>query len=103
MLPLRHIHKKKKHFPSKKYELNLLDRVMYLVALAGPVMTLPQIYDIWIKRTSSLNVVTWGGYLTIGFVWLFYGFVHKEKMIIFSNMIGIVTTGLVFVGAYIYR
>lgn len=76
---------------------------MYFVALAGPVMTLPQIYDIWIKKTSSLNVVTWGGYLTIGFVWLFYGLVHKEKMIIFSNMIGIVTTGLVFLGAMMYQ
>lgn len=103
MLPLRHIHKKKKYFPAKKYELNILDRVMYVVALLGPVMTLPQIYDIWIKRNSSLNVVTWGGYLTIGFMWLFYGLVHKEKMIIFSNMIGIVTTGLVFFGALMYQ
>lgn len=103
MLPLRHIHKKKKYFPLKKYQTNLLDRVMYLVAFAGPVMTIPQILDIWTTKTSTLNIVTWGSYLAIGFIWLFYGLVHKEKPIIFSNLLGIVTTGLVFVGAYLFR
>ena len=98
MLALKHIYKKKKLAFPNKYQTTLLDKFMYAVAFAGPVMTLPQIYDIWITKSSTVNPLTWGGYLCIGFIWLFYGLVHKEKMIIFSNLVGLVTTGLVFVG-----
>lgn len=98
MLALKHIHHKK-NLSSKKYSSGILDNFMYLIALAGPIMTTPQIYDIWITKTSSVNLITWGSYLLIGSIWLFYGLVHKEKPIIFSNMLGIITTGLVFAGA----
>lgn len=103
MLPLKHILIKKKYFPSKKYQINLLDRVMYLVAFAGPVMTFPQIYDIWVTKVSRVNLVTWASYFAIGLLWLTYGVVHREKPIIFSNILGILTTGLVFTGAYFFR
>lgn len=66
-------------------------------------MTIPQIYDIWSTKQHSINEITWSSYLAIGVVWLFYGIVHKEKPIIFSNILGIITTGLVVVGAVIYR
>lgn len=103
MLPLKHIHHRKTHTSPNKYSANLLDRFIYLIAFAGPVMTIPQIYDIWIIRRISVNQVTWGSYLVIGLVWLFYGLIHKEKPIIFSNLLGIITTGLVFLGAILFR
>lgn len=103
MLPLRHIGKKKKFGFQKKYDTTLFDKFMYVVSFVGPVMTIPQIYDLWVTKSAVVNPLTWASYLTVGFVWLFYGIVHKEKIIIFSNMVGIVTTGLVFVGAIMYR
>jgi len=66
-------------------------------------MTIPQIYDIWITKRPSVNAITWTSYLLIGMVWLFYGIVHKEKPIIFSNILGIITTGLVVLGAMLYK
>ena len=103
VLPLKHIHHRKNPNYSKKYSANLLDRFIYLIAFAGPVMTIPQIYDIWVVRQLSVNTVTWGSYLFIGVVWLCYGLVHKEKPIIFSNLLGIITTGLVFLGAVLFK
>jgi hypothetical protein len=102
MLPLKHIHHKKKLAAPRKYRHTLLDHLMYAIAFAGPIMTTPQIYDIWVKRTLAVNPVTWGSYLLFGFLWLYYGLVHKEKLIIFSNILGIVTTGLVFLGSLIF-
>jgi uncharacterized protein with PQ loop repeat len=102
VLPLKHIHHRKTNSP-KKYTQGVLDRIIYVIAFAGPVMTTPQIYDIWVLKNNSINTLTWGSYLTIGFVWLFYGIIHKEKPIIFSNILGIITTGLVFIGAVLYR
>lgn len=101
MLPLKHI-RKKKLLAARKYSTTPLDHFIYLIAFAGPIMTIPQIYDIWVTKQPSINLLTWGSYLAIGGVWLYYGILHKEKPIIFSNILGIITTGLVFLGALIY-
>lgn len=101
MLPLRHIHKKK--FASKKYKNTFLDHIIYLFAFAGPIMTLPQVYDIWIKRDADINLVTWGSYLFIGIVWTMYGLAHKEKPIIYSNALGCVINVLVIWGTILLK
>lgn len=102
MLPLKHIHKKKLHLRNQIYSTSLFDKFMYVVACMGPIMTLPQIRDIWLNKQTSVNEVTWVSYLLISFVWLGYGVLHKEKPIIFSNTLGIITNSLVVLGATIY-
>jgi len=103
MLALRHVHHKKLRVQRKKYSFTLLDHIIYMIAFIGPFMTIPQIYDIWIIRKPSVNLITWGSGLVFGSIWLFYGIVHKEKPIIFSNILGMITTGLVVVGALLLK
>jgi len=103
VLPLRHIHHKKRLAAPRKYRSTLLDHLMYGIAFAGPIMTVPQIYDVWIRHQLSVNTITWGSYLVFGLLWLYYGVVHKEKLIIFSNILGIITTGLVVLGAMLFK
>lgn len=103
MLPLHHIHKRKKSTSIKKQPNSFLDYFIYVVAFAGPIMTIPQVYDVWVKKQLSINTLTWESYLVIGMVWLYYGIAHKVKPIIFSNILGIITTGLVVAGALIYQ
>jgi uncharacterized protein with PQ loop repeat len=103
VLPLKHIYHKKRLQRPKKYKYTFFDRFIYLIAFAGPVMTIPQIYDIWVTKQLAVNAVTWSGYLVIGIVWLGYGIVHKEKPIIYSNLLGIITTGLVVLGAIVNK
>lgn len=103
MLPMHHIHHKKRAIAPHKYHYNLLDRIVYFIAFMGPFMTLPQIYDIWILRRPSVNLITWGSGLVFGSIWLFYGVVHKEKPIIFSNIMGMITTGLVVLGTLLLK
>ncbi|PJE64025.1 hypothetical protein COU89_00115 [Candidatus Roizmanbacteria bacterium CG10_big_fil_rev_8_21_14_0_10_45_7] len=100
MLVLRHLHHRRRQ---KKSSHNFLDNIIYVIAFAGPVMTIPQIYDVWVAKQLSVNPITWGSYCVIAVVWLCYGLAHKVKPIIFSNTLGIITTGLVFLGATIYR
>lgn len=96
---MRHIHHKKRAASPRQYKFGVLDHLVYLIAFVGPFMTIPQIYDIWVIRKPSVNLITWGSGLVFGSVWLIYGIVHKEKPIIFSNLLGMLTTGLVVVGA----
>lgn len=102
MLPLKHIHHKK-NGGIRKHSLDIFDQFIYLVAFAGPVMTIPQITDIWITKQTTVNITTWISYLVISSVWLFYGIKHKEKPIILSNILGLITNGLVVLGVSIFK
>jgi len=67
-----------------------IDKIIYPVGLLGPVMTLPQLFEVWIhKSAGELSLITWGGWLILSFVWLTYGIIHKEKPIIISNILWI--------------
>ena len=106
---LHHFHKRKRiHFKLEKYPSpeklkGLLDKSIYAVALFGPIMTFPQIYKIWIeKNAAGVSAISWAAYLIGTFFWLFYGIVHKEKPIIFTNIIwGLLQLSIV-IGTLIY-
>jgi len=66
-------------------------------------MTIPQIMDIWTKKSLAVNEITWGSYMLFAAVWLYYGIVHKEKPIIISNLLWIIAEGLVVLGAMLYK
>ncbi len=102
MLVLHHARKRKLAMGSKKYQKSLMDHLIYLFAFAGPIMTIPQIYDIWIKRDMTVNIITWTGYVIINMVWLAYGSIHKDKPIVYSNVLAIITNTLVVVGSMMH-
>jgi uncharacterized protein with PQ loop repeat len=108
MQTLQHIHlrKKKNHlhpYPSKKPLIKLLDMCIYAGSLIMPIMTIPQIYEIWIKRNAAgVSSVTWLAYMSGSALWLVYGIVHREKPIIIGNIIMVSVQAVVLVGSLIY-
>lgn len=104
MLALHHIHKRKRRQKvlNKKISLNPFDYLVYVISIAGPVMTIPQIYDIWVKGNKGVSLITWQSYLVFTCIWLVYGFMHKEKPIIISNILWLVAQGLVVTGIMFY-
>ncbi len=103
MLPLKHIQKRKTHKTSKNVLHSQLDNLIYIIAFLGPVMTLPQVYDVWIKKSVSVNEITWGSYIVFAAIWLVYGITHKEKPIIISNFLWIFVQSLVVIGVILHR
>lgn len=103
MLHLRHIHRRKKQHTRQKSSHVLLDGIVYVSSIVGPIMTIPQIYDIWIRKSLAVNEITWGFYLVTALVWLYYGIVTKDKPIIFSNFLWVIAQGLVLVGALMFK
>jgi uncharacterized protein with PQ loop repeat len=98
MLALRH-HNKKVHKNKISKTHKLLDQVIYVFALIGPIMTVPQIAKIWIERTNQgVSILTWGSYLLIDFIWFYYGIVHRDKAIIFAYTLWIIVNSMVVVG-----
>ena len=89
----KHLHKKR-----KKKQQEPIDRLVYLAVIFGPLMTLPQVYAIWVQQSNDVSVVSWISYLVIAVIWLFYGIRHKEKPIILVQLLWIVLDILIVAG-----
>lgn len=92
-----HPHRKRKI--SKSFEL-----FMDLIALIGPVVTIPQLLDIWVNgKSAGVSMTTWTGYLVLSAVWLSYGVSRKEKPIILGNALYFVINIGIVIGLFVFR
>ena len=49
--------------PKKKARKNLIDDFIYPIALIAPIMTIPQIFTIWVNHENNgVSIPTWGAY-----------------------------------------
>jgi uncharacterized protein with PQ loop repeat len=106
---LHHAHKrkrvalKKEKYPHPNKWYRFMDKAIYLVAISGPLVTIPQILKIWIEQNpTGVSIISWTGYLIGAFFWITYGFMHNEKPIIVANLLWIVLTSLIITGVFIY-
>ncbi len=81
----------------------IMDKLIYIVALIWPILTIPQVWMVWVDKNAAwLSLFTWTAYVVSPILWLIYGIVHKEKAIIFSNILWIIVDMAVLTGAIIY-
>jgi uncharacterized protein with PQ loop repeat len=96
-----------KHHPrvNKRKTKNdpFIDKLVYFAAIVGPLMTLPQIYDLWVRRISGVSVITWVAYLLIEFLWIVYGLKHHDRPIILVGILWVVMDIAVIAGAWILQ
>ena len=76
----------------------LIDRLIFVTAVATPVMTMPQVYKIWIENNRDASLITWSSYLIIAFVWLIYGYKYNDRAIVVMQSLCIVTYLLIVIG-----
>ncbi len=99
----KRIYKNLEQFPSPDSKKYFLDKLIYIVGVLGPLSTIPQIYTIFIeKNAAGVSVATWLIYFLFSVIWIVYGVVHKEKVIILTYSLWFVMNGLVALGAIIY-
>ena len=89
--------------PSKNKLKGFMDTIIYMVAILGPLIAIPQVLKIWhAKDATGVSLITWVGYLAGGFFWLTYGVLHKEKPIIITNALWIFVQIFIIVGIIMY-
>ena len=70
-----------------------------VVAVAEPLSTLPQIYEIWIRHKSEgVSVLSWSLFAIAALVWLLYGLKIKDNPVIISSSLWVVTEVVVVAG-----
>jgi uncharacterized protein with PQ loop repeat len=75
-----------------------IDKLIMIAAIGTPVMTFPQVYQVWVQHVKGDSVVTWTSYVIIGIIWLMYGLKYKDKPIIIMQSLCIITYSLVVAG-----
>lgn len=81
----------------------VVDRAVFAAGILGPIMTIPQLLLVYIKKNaSSVSITTWTGYLLAAIIWFIYGVVHKEKPIILTYAIWILVDIAIVIGVILY-
>ncbi|MFT4312814.1 MAG: SemiSWEET family sugar transporter [Candidatus Woesearchaeota archaeon] len=92
-----------KKVPNKKF-IAFYDTFIYFVGIGVPIITSSQVFKIWITQNASgVSIIAWSAYLFNSIAWLIYGIIHKERPIIYTNIICSVINFLVILGAILYR
>ena len=100
----KRIHLKHEVFPSKNKWKAGLDRIIYVVGIAGPLITIPQVLKVWTEKSAQgISLITWIGYSINSAVWLTYGITYKEKPIIVNYAIWLIMNLLVLGGTLVYQ
>ncbi len=102
-----HLHKRKrmyeKHepYPHPDKAKRVMDKFIYFIGVLGPIMTLPQLIEIWVYgNTAGVSALSWGAFGVIAFVWIIYGIMHKEKPIVLSHALWMLFDVLIVIGVF---
>ena len=80
-----------------------LHEMVVVAGILGPLMTLPQIFKIWIGHDASgVSAISWGSYFILAGFWLAYAIEHHELPVIINYICWMIMHILVFVGIMIY-
>jgi uncharacterized protein with PQ loop repeat len=93
----------KSHHHIKKYAkvraATPLEKAMVCVAIAEPLMTLPQIIDLYAHPgKGSVSMLTWVLYLSASLMWLVYGIRIQNKPLIVTGALWLCMEVLVITG-----
>ena len=80
-----------------------LERLVLFVAIAEPLMTIPQLLQIYVAHNTGTSMLTWGLYLSASLVWLVYGIKTHNLPIIITDILWVVVEALVVAGLMITR
>jgi uncharacterized protein with PQ loop repeat len=102
---LHHYHRRQRLVKNKSEGklIKIFDRIIYVVAILGPLTTLPQIIKIWNERNADgVAASTWCAFLFFNTFWITYGILHREKPIIITYILWFLMNGSVALGAILY-
>jgi uncharacterized protein with PQ loop repeat len=110
MLGLHHYHLRKRKFeklesyPHPELSRRIMDHLIYVVGVLGPIFTIPQVLTIYLHHDAAgVSAISWLAYFLFSIFWFIYGLMHDEKPIIIANGLGIILNGLVAIGAFMYK
>ncbi len=80
-----------------------LRRVLGLMSIATMLMTIPQVWTIWIHHEAAgVSVLSWGAYLVSALLWFWYGLQQSDRNIYLPCVGWIALDAAVIAGTAMY-
>lgn len=99
----QHAQQRRSLVMAKKARPKLVDRLTLGAAVLEPLVTVPQVLTIFEHHTAAaVSLSTWIGYEGLTIIWLWYGIVHREKMIVIYQSLFCASQAAVIVGGMLY-
>jgi uncharacterized protein with PQ loop repeat len=77
-------------------QTNLLNKLVMTIAFVEPLITIGQIVQLWRAKDATGNsLLTWSFFLFSACVWLVYGLKIRNKPLIVSSALWVLTEGIV--------
>lgn len=90
-------------YPSKKFWIRFLDKALVIIAIVGPLMGVPQLWNVFVNHNvTGLSFVSWSVWAFFNLFWLAYGFIHKVKPIIITYILWFLVNASVAIGILLY-
>jgi hypothetical protein len=99
----KRVFKKLEEYPSKRFWIRFLDRILIIIAIIGPIMGIPQLWNVFVNHeVVGLSFASWSVWALFNLFWLAYGLVHKEKPIIITYILWFLVNASVAIGILLY-
>ncbi len=99
-----HLAIKKRREQGSSHPLRGLNTLAYAIGIIGPMVTLPQLYEVWIqKNVAGVSIFSWGAFTLLSIFWCYYAKRHNERPLIISQGLWAIMNGLVALGVIAYR
>jgi uncharacterized protein with PQ loop repeat len=105
-VPLIHLHWRKRAqlkedpYPHPHKWVHFLDDLILIIAVIGPLMTVPQIYTLYFENNvSGVSPITWSMFAFFNVFWIIYGWIHKDKRIFLAYCLWFIVNSTVAIGA----
>jgi uncharacterized protein with PQ loop repeat len=80
-----------------------LRRALGFMSIATMVMTIPQVWTIWVShQAAGVSALSWGAYLVSAALWLVYGLERHDRTIYLPCIGWIALDAAVIAGALVY-
>jgi uncharacterized protein with PQ loop repeat len=80
-----------------------LEKLLRLFSFVTMLMTLPQIWTIWIGgNAAGVSLLSWGSYLFSACLWFVYGIQKRDKTIYFACVGWVLLDAAVVIGVIVH-
>ena len=82
---VHHQHLRKRFADVKKYEISLIDRLVFIAGPMIPVAIAPTAYNVWVnEQVEGVSLITWSILSVTSFIMANYAYIHREKVLMLT-------------------
>jgi uncharacterized protein with PQ loop repeat len=85
-------------------EMMTIDALAYAASLMSLLFTSDQLRIIYVEHNAAgVSAISWTWYTIAAFVWLLYGWVKKDRVLVITNALWTIFSALIVLGVAMYR